>query len=117
MSNHHSCRVCGDGLPAPFFDLGDMPLANAFLKSRDAAAHEEKFPLALTSCRTCGLVQLTHVVPAETLYRDYIYVSSTSDWVREHGRALAERMRDRYGLTSHDLVVEVASNDGTVLKA
>jgi novobiocin biosynthesis protein NovU/D-mycarose 3-C-methyltransferase len=117
MSNHTSCRVCGDRLPAPFLDLGVMPLANSFLRSPEEFDRESRFPLALTSCRTCGLVQLTHVVPAETLYRDYIYVSATSDAVREHGRALAARFLQRYALTPADLVVEVASNDGTVLKA
>jgi hypothetical protein len=117
MSNHHLCRVCGDRLPEPFLDLGEMPLANSFLKSPAEFANEPRFPLALTSCRTCGLVQLNHVVPAETLYRDYIYVSSTSDAVRAHGRALAERIKARYELGPDDLVVEVASNDGTVLKS
>jgi novobiocin biosynthesis protein NovU/D-mycarose 3-C-methyltransferase len=117
MSNHTSCRVCGDRLPSPFLDLGSMPLANSFLASPEEFSGEQTFPLALTSCGTCGLVQLTYVVPAETLYRDYIYVSSTSDAVREHGRTLAARFRERYGLTPSDLVVEIASNDGTVLKA
>jgi len=114
---HTLCRVCGDRLPPPFLDLGSMPLANAFLRSPDEFSSEPTFPLALTSCRTCGLVQLTYVVPAETLYRDYIYVSSTSDAVRDHGRSLAASFRERYQLTPSDLVVEVASNDGTVLKA
>jgi novobiocin biosynthesis protein NovU/D-mycarose 3-C-methyltransferase len=117
MTNHHSCRVCGDRLPAPFFDLGDMPLANSFLRSSAEFAREQRYPLALVSCPTCGLVQLNHVVPAETLYRDYVYVSSTSDGVRAHGQALAVRLKDRYGLTPEDLVVEVASNDGTVLQS
>lgn len=117
MSNHRSCRVCGDRLPPPFFDLGEMPLANSFLRSPDEFAHEQRFPLALVSCPTCGLVQLNHVVPAETLYRDYVYVSSTSEGVRAHGRWLAETLKERYGLASKDLVVEVASNDGTVLQS
>jgi novobiocin biosynthesis protein NovU/D-mycarose 3-C-methyltransferase len=56
------------------------------------------------------------VVPAEVLYRDYIYVSSTSDAVRAHAAALAERLIGRHGWGAADLVAEVASNDGTVLK-
>lgn len=92
-----------------------MPLANSFLSSR--AETEARYPLAVTGCEGCGLVQLTYVVPAEALYRDYIYVSSTSDAVREHADGLAADLARRYGWTADSLVVEVASNDGTVLKA
>jgi hypothetical protein len=56
-------------------------------------------------------------VPAEHLYRDYIYVSSTSDGVRAHADYLARTLIAQYGWQSSDLVVEVASNDGTVLQA
>jgi novobiocin biosynthesis protein NovU/D-mycarose 3-C-methyltransferase len=104
-------------LPAPFLDLGSMPLANSFLASPADAAHEARYPLAVAACGECGLAQLTHVVPAATLYRDYIYVSSTSEAVRAHAASLAERCSARYGWSGSSLVVEVASNDGTVLKA
>lgn len=111
------CRICQTVLPPPFLDLGAMPLANAFLKSRDEVAAEKSYPLAVTACPDCGLVQLTYTVPADVLYRDYIYVSSTSDAVRAHAAALAERLTRRYGWGPEALMVEVASNDGTVLKA
>jgi novobiocin biosynthesis protein NovU/D-mycarose 3-C-methyltransferase len=117
MADHTRCRICGAALPPAFLDLGAMPLANAFPRSPDEFAREERFPLAVTGCPTCGLVQLDHVVPAERLYREYIYVSSTSDAVREHAERLAARLITRFGWGDRDLVVEVASNDGTVLKA
>ena len=117
--NHARCRICGTGLPTPFLDFGPMPLANAFLRSLDEAAREPRYPLAVCSCEGCGLVQLNHVVPAEQLYRNYIYVSSTSEAVRAHAQWLARELPRRYGwqYSSSLLVVEVASNDGTVLKA
>jgi novobiocin biosynthesis protein NovU/D-mycarose 3-C-methyltransferase len=108
--------VCDAALPPAFLDLGTMPLANSFLSSAAEAASEPAFPLAVAACSTCGLVQLTYVVPAEVLYRDYIYVSSTSDAVRAHAAALAERLIARHGWGAGDLVAEIASNDGTVLK-
>lgn len=117
MGRHTRCRICATPLPAPFLDLGAMPLANSFLASPAAAATETRYPLAVAGCESCGLVQLTYVVPAETLYRDYIYVSSTSDAVRAHADALADGLARRYGWTADALVVEMASNDGTVLKA
>jgi len=117
MGDHTRCRICATPLPAPFLDLGAMPLANSFLASLDDAAAEPRYPLAVASCGRCGLVQLTYVVPAETLYRDYIYVTSTSDVVRVHADTLAGSLAARYGWSPDTLVVEVASNDGTVLRA
>ena len=117
MPAHTHCRVCNTPLPPPFLDLGSMPLANSFLASRADAATEERYPLAVTACGECRFVQLNFVVPAEQLYRDYIYVSSTSDGVRKHADWLAENLIARYGWQPSDCVVEVASNDGTVLKA
>ena len=115
--NHAVCRICRRGLPEPFLDFGPMPLANAFLNSPDEAAQEARYPLAVSGCDGCGLVQLNHVVPAEQLYRQYIYVSSTSEGVRAHASWLATELTRRYGWNGSDLLVEVASNDGTVLKA
>ena len=117
MSGHTHCRICDTKLPDPFFNLGAMPLANSFLSSPAEFAGEASYPLAVCACSDCGLVQLNYVVPAEQLYRNYIYVSSTSETVRSHARTLAGNLVRRYGWGSSDLVVEVASNDGTVLKA
>ena len=117
MPAHTHCRICRTPLPAPFFDLGEMPLANSFLTSPGQFAGEDRYPLAVAACPDCGFVQLDYVVPAEQLYRDYIYVSSTSDGVRLHADHLARGLIQQYGWTPSDLVLEVASNDGTVLKA
>lgn len=117
MPQHTHCRICGTALPEPFLDFGNMPLANAFLSSPSEFASEATYPLAIAGCQACGLVQLDYVVPAEQLYRDYIYVSATSDGVRTHADHLAETLSAQYGWAPSDLVVEVASNDGTVLQA
>ena len=117
MPQHTHCRVCKTTLPEPFFDLGRVPLANAFLSGPEDFAAEETYPLAVTACPTCALVQLNYVVPAEQLYRDYIYVSSTSEGVSAHAGRLADGLIAQYGWDASSLVVEVASNDGTVLQA
>jgi SAM-dependent methyltransferase len=117
MPQHTHCRVCKTALPDPFLDLGRMPLANAFLADARAFAAEERYPLAVAGCHVCGLVQLNYVVPADQLYRNYIYVSSTSEAVTAHAGRLAESLIAQYGWTPSSLVVEVASNDGTVLQA
>ena len=115
--NHQNCRICGKMLPPPFLDLGAMPLANAFLASPQEFDNEARYPLAVCACTACELVQLNHVVPADQLYRNYIYVSSTSEAVRAHADTLADQLIRRYDWQASSLIVEVASNDGTVLKA
>jgi SAM-dependent methyltransferase len=117
MPEHTQCRICRTALPEPFLDFGNMPLANSFLTTPAEFAAEATYPLAVAGCPTCGLVQLNYVVPAEQLYRDYIYVSSTSDGVRAHADSLARTLIEQYGWSANDFVVEVASNDGTVLQA
>jgi len=94
-----------------------MPLANSFLTSKTEATEEKTFPLATALCPSCGLVQLNFVVPAEVLYSHYLYVSSTSDAVRQHAKALALQVVQRNHLDSKAQVVELGSNDGLVLKA
>ena len=117
MPAHTCCRVCDTALPAPFLDLGEMALANAFLSSPEEFAAEPRYPLATAGCPRCGLVQLTYVVPAEQLYRQYVYVSSTSEAVRQYAGELAARIVERERLGPSSLVVELGSNDGLVLLA
>ncbi len=117
MPAHTRCRICETTLPAPFLDLGEMALANAFLASPAEFAQEPRYPLAVAGCPGCGLVQLTQVVPAEQLYRHYVYVSSTSEAVRRYAQELAARIVGRFRLTPSQRVVELGSNDGLVLLA
>lgn len=117
MPAHTHCRICQSQLPDAILDLGTTPLANSFLASPAEFSVERSYPLAVTTCPGCGLAQLTYTVPAEELYREYIYVSATSEAVRAHGERLAADLSSRYRWSESDLLVEVASNDGTVLKA
>lgn len=117
MPTHTRCRICETPLPTPFLDLGAMPLANAFPASPAECAAEATYPLAVAACGTCGLAQLTEVVPAEQLYRQYLYVSSTSEAVPRYAAALAARLVAAHRLGASDLVVELGSNDGLLLRA
>jgi novobiocin biosynthesis protein NovU/D-mycarose 3-C-methyltransferase len=98
-----------------FLELGPTPLANSFLNSLDEAPGERSYPLDLYFCRTCSLIQLLDVIDAEVLFRDYIYLTGTSDTITAHNRAYAEMVADRVGLRAADLVVEIASNNGALL--
>ncbi len=111
------CRICASSDLEPILDLGKTALANRFLKQNQLNEPEPFYPLRLRLCGACGLVQIDENVPRELLFTDYIYVSGTSDSVRRHAGWLAQTLGRRYRLDPSDLVVEAASNDGTVLQS
>jgi SAM-dependent methyltransferase len=93
-----------------------MPLANAYLESDQLGHPEPRYPLCARVCDRCLLVQVESVVPAEEIFSDYAYFSSYSDsWV-EHGRRFAEAAQETLNLGPGSLVLEVASNDGYLLR-
>jgi hypothetical protein len=100
----------------PFLNLGRQPLANAFLVSPDDFDGEAFYPLEVYFCEICSLVQLLDVVDPEVLFRDYIYVTGTSETMASHNASYAHSVRDLLNLAPSDLVVEVASNDGSLLR-
>ncbi len=110
-----TCRACGAARLRPFLALGPQPLANAFLRGPDAFADEARYPLDLCLCEGCALVQLADVIDPEVLFRDYIYVTGISETIATHNKAYARTVADLLGLTTADLVVELASNDGSLL--
>jgi len=116
---HHlrtTCRGCDSVDPVKFLSLGKTPLANSFLNSPSEFPEEKSFPLDVYFCKECSLVQLLDVVDPEVLFRDYIYVTGTSDTIAAHNIHYAKTVRSLLNLSSADLVVEVASNDGSLLK-
>jgi SAM-dependent methyltransferase len=111
-----ACRGCGAPLDAVFCDLRMTPLANSYvpLEARDSA--EPFLPLRAMVCERCFLVQLPEIATPETIFSHYAYLSSVStSWV-EHARRFATRTIDRRSLDGDDLVVELASNDGYLLR-
>jgi ribosomal protein L40E len=58
-----TCRSCGGAQLAPIVSLGEMPLANSYLKPADLTEPEARYPLDLVRCRQCQLVQITCTVP------------------------------------------------------
>ena len=111
-----TCRACGGRDLHRILDLGLQPLANAFPRDETEFAGEPRFPLEAWLCRQCALVQLLDVIHPEVLFRDYIYVTGTSDTIAAHNAAYARSVVDDLGLAAGDLVVEAASNDGSLLK-
>ena len=115
---HHrkDCRACGsDRLPL-ILPLGTTPLANAFLRSPSEFPSERSYPLDVYFCENCSLIQLLDVVDPTILFSHYVYVSGTSDTIRAHSAQYAKTVVDLLRLGANNLVFEIASNDGTLLK-
>jgi hypothetical protein len=116
---HHkrnTCRACNASDFHLILSLGKMPLANSFLKSTDEFPMEKSFPLDLYFCNNCSLVQLLDVIDPEVLFRNYIYVTGTSETMATHNREYAESVMKLVHPASGELVVEIASNDGSLLR-
>jgi len=110
------CRACGGRLAVTMADLGMQPPSNAFLPSIDAARDERRYPLRAKVCELCRLVQVDYDVAPEELFRNYVYFSSYSDEWLAHAKRYCEMARRRFALDERSLVVELASNDGYLLK-
>src|SRR5246127_3260319 len=111
------CRSCGCDDLRIILDLGSQPIANALLSEEELSRPEAKYPLAVAFCPACALLQVTETVPAEILYgRDFPYFSSSSPAMLKHSSEHVEALVQKYHLGPHSFVVEVASNDGYLLR-
>lgn len=110
------CRFCEAPLSHTFADLGMSPLSNSYVRPEKANAMEPFYPLHAYVCTSCWLVQLQMYETGEHIFSDYAYFSSFSDSWLAHAKAYTEKMRERFGLGTKSLVVEIASNDGYLLQ-
>lgn len=105
-----SCRLCSGSLTT-VLELPDTPLANEYPEA-PIVGGQDLFPLYLARCNDCGHVQLPVVVNPERLFRDYAYQSGTSPVFREHlWKFASDVIPSKIG----GFVVEIGSNDGTLL--
>lgn len=116
MRTRADCRLCGSRDLQRIVSLGETPLANAFVSAADRAKTQERFPLDVYLCKGCSHVQLLDIVDPEVLFRDYVYVSSTSPVFVEHFRRYAQEMLRLTGIRQGSRVVEIGSNDGALLR-
>ena len=112
-----NCRHCGSDLEHVFLDLGYAPPSNAYLNKSDLQAPEIFFPLKLFVCDKCWLVQTEDYSRSDELFtEDYAYFSSTSSTWLDHARTYSEMIIKQLDLNSNSFVIEIASNDGYLLK-
>ena len=112
-----TCRSCGGEHIETFLDLGETPLADRLLTEEDLRQPELLFPLRVAFCRDCGLPQITETVRPEILFADaYPYYSSFSPALLKHSRENVLDLIERRALGPDNFVIELASNDGYLLK-
>ncbi len=112
-----NCRHCGTPLIHTFVDLGFAPPSNAYLSEADLSKPEKYYPLKVKVCKQCWLVQTEDYADAGELFSpDYAYFSSTSTGWLAHAKLYANQMTQQLGLNANSFVIEVASNDGYLLK-
>jgi len=110
------CRACLGEKLTKFLDLGMHPPSDAFLKEEQMGKEEATFPLDVYFCEECSLMQIGYVVPPELMYnKDYVYVTGVSKVMTKHFGEVAVDAMEKFG-SEGCLVVEMGSNDGTMLK-
>jgi SAM-dependent methyltransferase len=116
IARRDTCRACGATDLVPFLWLGEVPLANSYLAPDQVDGPEPRFPLEVYFCSGCSLVQLLDVVKPEVLFSNYLYRTGTNQTIVRHNNSLADSVVNRLHLSAQDLVVEIASNDGSLLQ-
>lgn len=111
------CRHCSSELTHTFLDLGFAPPSNAYLSKDDLSKSENYYPLKVKVCDKCWLLQTEDYAPAEEFFNaDYAYFSSTSKSWLAHAKQFSEQIIQQLGLNKSSHVIEIASNDGYLLK-
>ncbi len=107
------CRGCAERAVRPFFDLGPLPLAGGFLNEAQIAS-EQRYPLLVSVCENCGLVQIVSPVDPDVLFQDYSFATGTIPGLVRHFEDYAEWISQNFQPKS---VIEFGCNDGTLIAA
>lgn len=116
-THRDDCRACASRDLHRILKLEPTPPGDHYVKADALGAEQPVYPMELVMCAACGLAQLPDVVDPELLYRDYIYNTSVSLGLTEHFDRYAQTVVDVLGAPRDSLVVDIGSNDGTLLKA
>ncbi len=111
------CRHCDQPLQQRFADLGFAPPSNAYIREEELFGPETYFPLRTFVCSTCWLVQTEDFAASDELFDEkYAYFSSVSSTWLQHAKQYCDMITERLNLNDHSLAIELASNDGYLLK-
>lgn len=117
MVKNMKCRFCRNDVSVKFADLGTSPPSNDYLTATELDSYEKHYPLKVYVCTSCFLVQTKDFSKADELFRsDYAYFSSVSTTLLNHSKEYVDMVVERLNLNSNSFVVEIAANDGYLLK-
>lgn len=116
IHRRNTCRGCDGNELDLFFSLAPTPIGDAYVTADKLNVSQPSYPIDLYMCGRCGLAQLTDVIDPDVLYGDYIYVTSSSTGLSEHFQGYADSVTNRCKLAPGSLVVDLGSNDGTLLR-
>lgn len=111
------CRICSSKNLIDVLDLTDQPIPNGFLTQEQLKQKEEKYPLVVCFCNNCSLMQLRYLVNAKVMFNNYLYIPSASKTRIEHFKNLASEIKELTRFSEKSLIVDVGSNDGSLLIA
>ena len=110
------CQICNSNKLHTILDLGHQPLCDSLLTKETLNDPETTYPLRMVWCQNCTCVQLDYCVDGRLVYHpDYPYRSGITKELAEYQTALSESLVKKYNLTRKDLVIDIGSNDGTLL--
>jgi len=112
----NECRLCGEKKQNLVLPLEPSALCDAFITSKKLDIKQQLYPLDLYQCAKCGHAQISCIVDPETIYEDYIYVSSSSLDLSSHFRKYADEVIKKIKSDNSTLIIDIGSNDGIFLK-
>ena len=109
------CRISNSKKLIKILDLGNQPLANSLKKKQ--FEHEAKYPLSISFCQESSLLQLDQTIKKEILFDRYVWVTSTSSTAKSYSKKFFNNVTSEVDFDKNkDLIIEIASNDGTFLE-
>lgn len=111
------CQICSSGKLELILDLGHQPIVQNYLKKEQLHEPEITYPLNLVRCGGCGLLQLNYIVdPCSVFPLNYPYRTGLTNMLIRNFRELADQLEKKFNLQTRDLIVDIGSNDGTLLQ-
>lgn len=114
--SHNKCRACGSDKLIKYLDLGLLPLPNNLGNTSLEAKSLDKYPLQVLFCQNCSLSQLSTVINPDVMYSYYTYRSGINTPYIAHCRQMAKKLKETYNLDEESFHIDIAGNDGTLLK-
>jgi 2-polyprenyl-3-methyl-5-hydroxy-6-metoxy-1,4-benzoquinol methylase len=113
----NNCQICGSTKLVDVMNIGDQPLANSLIKKKELNFQTEKYPVHFIRCKDCTLLQLDYIVDQKKVYHpDYPYLPGITKTVDNEQKELSDYLYKEFDLKKSDLIIDIGSNDGSLLK-